>query len=98
MKIEVSGNIVNIYGNIKSIQDYEEIKSIVDGIVKSHGNVVLNLIDSIAITSSVIGYLTKLASEGVKITMNVGEDLYKLFSDLDLLSIFNVRQIKWIYL
>ena len=93
IKIKRNGNILDIYGNIKSIQDYEAIKSEVDSIIHSYDSVVLNLHDSISITSSVIGYLNKLVDEGKRVSINVKDDmLYNLFNELNLISLFNVRR------
>ena len=60
MQIEVSDNNVTILGNIKSISDFQNIKQNIDNIVAIHNSVVLNIKDSLSITSSVIGYLNKL--------------------------------------
>ena len=93
MKIEVNGNIVTIHGNIKSIKDHEDIKSVLDGLKNSYKTITLNVVDSISMTSSVIGYLMKLANDGITININVNDDLFKLLSDLNLTSLFNVRKV-----
>ena len=94
IEIKRSGNILDIYGNIKSIQDYEAIRSEVNSVVSSYDSVVLNLHDSISITSSVIGYLNKLVDEGKRVVINVKDDmLYNLFNELNLLSTFNVQRL-----
>ena len=94
IEIKRSGNVLDIYGNIKSIQDYEAIRGEVNSIVSSYDSVVLNLHDSISITSSVIGYLTKLVDDGKRVNVNVKDDmLYNLFSELNLVSLFNVRRL-----
>lgn len=92
MTISQQGNTVNIEGNIKSIGDFEQIKMALDGMKNVYDSIVLNIIDSISITSSVIGYLMKLVNEGKNIYINVGsEDLYGLFDDLNLRNTFSVK-------
>ena len=93
MEMQRSGNIVTVKGNIKSIQDYEQLKAELDSMRHSYNNITLNFEDAIAVTSSVIGYLTKLSNEGIRINLNVGKELYNLFKELNLLSTFNIRQI-----
>ena len=93
MKISVSGNVVTISGNIKSISDYQDIKNLLDTL--ENKNVVINIKDSISITSSVIGYLNKLVlKDKVRIQMNIGnEQLMKLLEDLNLVSVFNAKKV-----
>jgi len=93
MKISVSGNVVTISGNIKSISDYQDIKNLLDAL--ENKNVVINIKDSISITSSVIGYLNKLVlKDKVRIQMNIGnEQLMKLLEDLNLVSVFNAKKV-----
>ena len=94
INITQNGNIIDIEGNIKSIEDFEKIKNELDKVEKSYDSVVLNIKDSISITSSVIGYLMKLNDKGKKIYINVAsEDLYGLLDDLNLKNIFSVKRI-----
>ncbi len=93
MEIKREGNILYVYGNIKSLEDFEIIKAELDSIKKMYDNIIINLIDSISITSSVIGYLNKLVDEGINITIKVKEDLYDLFDELGLVSLFNIRKL-----
>jgi len=55
MEITSSSNTINISGNIKSINDFSEIKNLIDSVVTQHKSVTINIIDSLSITSSVIG-------------------------------------------
>ena len=94
MTLKQEGNIINIEGNIKSIEDYEQIKSALDNVKASFDSITLNIKNSISITSSVIGYLVKLANEGKKIYLNVGsEDLYDLLDELNLINLFSVKRV-----
>ncbi len=94
MNISVSSNIITITGNIKSVHDYQEIKSALDNAVLEHKSVVVVIKDSISITSSIIGYFTKLVQkEGIDLSIEVGDaNLMELFEDLHLMSIFKVKK------
>jgi len=78
---------------IKSVSDFQEIKTTIDAI--SGTSINLEIIDSFSITSSVIGYLNKLIhKDGITIHMSVSDSrLYELLNDLSLISLFNVRKI-----
>ena len=95
MQIEASANNIIINGNIKTINDFQNIKSSIDSVVTSGKTITIKIVDSISITSSVIGYLNKLVlKDGVNITMLVGnEKLIELLEDLNLKSTFNARKI-----
>jgi len=94
MEILVSGNTVTISGNIKSVSDYQTIKTSLDALIRN-SNIVINIKDSISITSSVIGYFNKLVlKDKINIEMNIGnEQLMELLQDLNLASIFNARKV-----
>ncbi|MCW8837178.1 MAG: hypothetical protein OQJ77_04690 [Thiovulaceae bacterium] len=94
MDISTSGSEVTITGNIKSVSNFQTIKSTLDGVAANNPSINLIIEDSISITSSVIGYLNKLVlKDGIKLTMSVGnEDLISLLNDLNLSSVFNVRK------
>ena len=94
MDISTTGSEVKITGNIKSVSDFQTIKSTLDSVVVNNSSINLIIEDSISITSSVIGYLNKLIlKDGIKLTMSVGNnDLVSLLNDLNLSSVFNVRK------
>ena len=94
MEISTSGNKVTIDGNIKSVSDYQTIKSTLDALAMN-SNITINITDSISITSSVIGYFNKLVLKDKKnIEMNIGnEQLMELLEDLNLASIFNAKKV-----
>ena len=94
MEITTASNIVTITGNIKSVRDYQEIKDTIDPLVNTHKSIIIDIKDSISITSSIIGYFTKLVQkEGVDLNIKVGnESLMELFDDLNLVSLFKVRK------
>ena len=91
MELKREGNILNIYGNIKSIEDFEKIKNELEEIKKTSDKIIINIVDSMSITSSVIGYLIKLVEEGVDITVKVKKDLFDFLDELNLISKLNVR-------
>lgn len=94
MDLSINSNVINIQGNIKSISDFQTIKSNIDSVVSSHKNITINVVDSLSITSSVIGYFNKLVlKDGIKIKMTVGnEKLMNLLKDLNLASTFNASK------
>ena len=95
MEISSTGSTVTITGNIKSIDDLQQIKSSLDNLTIDNKSITLKIINSISITSSVIGYFTKLIyKNNIHISMQVGDiRLYELLDELSLVSQFNVRKI-----
>jgi hypothetical protein len=95
MEIKSSSSTIDITGNIKSINDFAEIKRVLDTMVTQHKSIVVNIIDSLSITSSVIGYLNKLIlKDNINMEMRVGNDqLMHLLTDLNLASTFKARKI-----
>jgi len=94
MKITSSNNTIKIIGNIKSVRHYNDIKAAIDVLVKDYNQINLYLLNSISITSSVIGYLCKLIDKGHLIELYIAnEDLHELLDDLNLLQTFKVQQI-----
>jgi len=95
MQVTMSSNSLKIEGNIKSVNDYQEIKNSLNNLVNEHSEINLTIQDSLSITSSVIGYLNKLVlKDGIKIHMKVGDaQLMELLEDLNLKKVFNARKI-----
>jgi hypothetical protein len=95
MEIVNSGNIVDINGNIKSISDFQTIKNTIDAIVVTHSDITVNIVDSLSITSSVVGYFNKLVlKDKIKVKMNIGNaQLMDLLRDLNLASVFNATKM-----
>ena len=94
MEISKSSNTVTITGNIKSVGDFQSIKSTVDSVKVSSSTVIIDIQDSISITSSVIGYLNKLVlKDSIDLSLKVGnEQLMHLLEDLNLTSVFKARK------
>ena len=95
MDISVSSNIITITGNIKTVQDFQSIKSNIDTVVANQNSIVIDLVDSLSITSSVIGYFNKLVlKDKFDLTLGVGnEQLIELLEDLSLKTLFKARKI-----
>ena len=94
MEIQASSNNITVQGNIKTVSDFQQIKELLDGIVSKHQAIVLHIIDSLSMTSSVIGYLNKLVlKDNISIQMRVGnEQLLELLNDLNLTTTFNAKK------
>jgi hypothetical protein len=95
MEISSTANVITISGNIKTVSDFQSIKTKVDEVLQKHKNIVITIVDSLSITSSVIGYLNKLVlKDAITIEMNIGnERLMELIDDLNLTSVFKVKKI-----
>ena len=94
MQISINSNRVSISGNIKSVSDYQILKSEIDALVQTQKSIVLDIKESISITSSVIGYFNKLIlKDKIDITMNIGNSqLMELIDELNLTSLFKARK------
>jgi len=94
MEISTSSNTVTITGNIKSVSDFQSIKNTVDSLTNSNNTIVIDLKDSISITSSVIGYFNKLIlKDSIDLNLKIGnEQLMHLLEDLSLVSVFKARR------
>jgi len=94
MKLKIEGNRLVIEGNIKSLKDLEDIKSALDSMKKEHNSIKIDIVDSISITSSVIGYINKLIhADNVNISIEVGtQQLYEILDELNLIDEFKVKR------
>ncbi|SFV66422.1 hypothetical protein MNB_SM-5-1429 [hydrothermal vent metagenome] len=94
MDIQTVGNSVTITGNIKTIGDYQAIKSTLESLAATSTSITIDIKDSISITSSVIGFLTKLVQKDkVDIQIKVGNaNLYELFDEINLVQLFKVTR------
>ena len=95
MEIKSSNNHLTITGNIKSVAHYHKISQEIDSIVKDTKDVNIHILDSISITSSVIGYLCKLVQTmNVSLSLHVKDDgLHALLDDLNLITLLNVQKM-----
>ncbi|MDR0453244.1 MAG: hypothetical protein LBH05_00360 [Deferribacteraceae bacterium] len=95
VKINSSSEIV-VYGNIKNVNDYQEIKRIVTEMLREgSGQLNIKMPDSFSITSSIIGYFLKLVyQDGIKLSIMVSDErLFCLMNDLRLTEAFNVQKV-----
>jgi len=94
MNISISAGVVTIMGNIKSVSDYQSIKTEIDKVVTPGSSLTLKIPESISITSSVIGYFNKLVQKDkVNITMQIGNaQLMELLEELNLKALFKAQQ------
>jgi len=95
MEISTSSNTVTINGNIKSVNDFQTIKQNLDRVISVSKSITINIVDSMSMTSSVIGYFNKLVlGDNINIQMKIGnKQLLELLDDLSLTSTFNVRKV-----
>jgi len=95
IKIENYGNKIKVKGNIKSIAHYNELKDNIETIIISHKSVEVELIDSMSLTSSVIGYFTKIVNlDNVVLKLSINDErLFELLDDLGLVQVLNVQRM-----
>jgi len=94
MKLTADNAILNVQGNIKSVEHFQQLKTELDKMKAKHTSITIKLQDSLSITSSVIGYLMKLIhKENIRISLIVSDDrLINLLNDLGLSNEFNVKK------
>ncbi|WP_455756952.1 hypothetical protein [Sulfurimonas sp.] len=95
MNISTNSNKIVIEGNIKSISDYQSIKSSIDAVIATNKSIVIELKDSLSLTSSVIGYLNMIILKNkISVQLLIGDnELYDLLHDLNLASVFNAKKV-----
>jgi len=97
MEIKTSQNNILIEGNIKNVEHYHSITSAVDTLLQSASDEIrIYILDSISITSSVIGYLCKIIkSNHISFSLYVAdENLHNLLDELNLTTLLNVTKIE----
>jgi len=98
MELNITGTAeVTITGDIKSMDDYQEIKKLEKGIVAQGArNITIRIPDSVTIPSSVIGYLLKLVhGDGIELAVEVKDkELYRMLQILKLLEVFKVSPLQ----
>jgi len=95
MEIKIHSNRVIIEGNMKSIDDFQMIKSAVDVLTATRKDIYIEIVDSLSITSSIIGYLNKLVlQDSIKIQLLAkSEQLLLLLDDLGLSQTFRAKRL-----
>jgi len=70
MKISSDGLFVDIYDSVRSIADAETIVNTLEKVKKLGGDEIeIRIHDSMTLPSNVIGYLLKLANDGIKVKL-----------------------------
>jgi len=90
-----NGNLI-ITGEMKTIENYSSIKAALLELVNNGiTSVVIEIKDSMTITSSIIGLFTKTVhGDGMKISLLISSDrLFNLLEDLNLVTVFNVKKL-----
>ncbi|MCD8553724.1 hypothetical protein [Seleniivibrio sp.] len=97
MHIEFPGkNTMRISGEVNTIENYTEIKdSILKFISSCEKELIIEITDSMTMTSSIIGFFTKIIHrDGINLSLLVHDRrLYGLLEDLNLIKLFNVRHV-----
>lgn len=95
MELTTTSDTLSISGNIKSINDFQDIKNRLDSMKTTRKNIVIIIKDSISVTSSVIGYFNKLIlKDKITLRMKIGNaELIELLDDLHLIETFNVSKL-----
>ncbi|MBC8236753.1 MAG: hypothetical protein H8E76_00850 [Helicobacteraceae bacterium] len=95
MELTTTSDTLSISGNIKSINDFQDIKNRLDSMKTTTKNIVIIIKDSISVTSSVIGYFNKLIlKDKITLRMKIGNaELIELLDDLHLIETFNVSKL-----
>ena len=95
MKLSIDDSMLTITDNIKSVEDFQDIKIALDKMKNSYTSISIKILNSLSITSSVIGYLMKLIhKDGVRLSVTVGDKrLVDLLNDLGLSSELNVKKV-----
>jgi len=95
MECKAIGNHIKINGNIKSISHFQEILQQVETLKNNYKELEIHILDSISLTSSVIGYFSKLVhADKLRLKVLVSNSqLYELLEDLDLLETLQVQRI-----
>ena len=95
MEISTNSNRVTIEGNIKSNADFQNIRTTVDSLIKTHKSIIIDVKNSLSFTSSVIGYFNKIIlKDKIDVSINVENvDLYNLLDDLNLVSTFKLKKV-----
>lgn len=97
MEVKTTGESeITVVGNIKTIEDYQAIKTMVKNMVdKGKQTITVKIPDSLSMTSSVIGFFLKLIyGDNVKISMYVKDErLYNLLDVLNLVTVFDVKKM-----
>lgn len=95
MRLELSGpDRITVRGNIKTTQDYLDIRQMVSDVVaRGREAVHLDLLESLSMPSAVIGFFVKLVNrDKIKVSMTVHDPrLLELLDELCLRELFGAQ-------
>lgn len=93
MHLTRRGSEITIDGNIKTISDFQAIKEMIDPLTTEQLHISVK--DSISMTSSVIGYFTKLVlKDKIQLSLSIGnEELIGLLEELGVHELLHVRKL-----
>lgn len=95
MNVTRKGSDIIIDGNIKTTSDFQAIKALVDTLMARNMPLHIVVSDSISMTSSVIGYFTKLVlKDNVQLSLSIGNaELRALLEELGVHELLHVRSL-----
>ncbi len=96
VQIQKLSKSIKVRGNIRSISDVSELKSVIDAYnLRSRDNFTIEILDSFAMPSAMIGYLLKLVQqEEVILSIKINDQrLAALLEDLNLKEVFNIHSL-----
>lgn len=95
MDVQTQANKIIVEGNIKSIEDFQKIKYAVDSLLVNRKDISVEIVDSLSITSSIIGYFNRIVLEdNVRLHLYAkSEQLLLLLEDLGLSQLFNAKRL-----
>jgi hypothetical protein len=98
MQIECPNkNTIRLRGEVRTIENYTEIKTAVTSFIASgEKDLIIEITDSMTITSSIIGFFTKIIHrDGINLSLLIHDQrLFSLLEDLNLIKLFNVRHLE----
>ena len=75
MTLKTDGSVLIITDNIKSVDDFQKIKKELDAMKSTYTSISIKIINSLSMTSSVIGYFMKLIhKDGISLSMSIGDE------------------------
>ena len=95
MNVTRKENDIIIDGNIKTTSDFQAIKALIDPLIEKDTQLHIVVSDSISMTSSVIGYFTKLVlKDHVHLSLSIGNaELRALLEELGVHELLHVRKL-----
>ncbi len=97
IEIKSSSTTIKIVGNIRGVEDLNEIRRSIESIkLSSKSKLSIEVVDSFAMPSAMIGYLMKLVQQDeIDLTLKIGDSrLIELLDDLGLKEIFNIKKMR----